>query len=218
MNMITDVSHTSNPLELWLLMLRKSAFINDYVAESYIKRNTILGICTIVSLFALAVISACSVSLLGSATLPANYNIQYNATINQNSAVITGEAALWVTVAFNITTLIITALLGSIHSIKELFGWDKLINELKEYVNEAIALSGTLEINISLGIPPTEEFMKTISQKMIDFRNKAPNIGTTNFIAGEQRWNEYISNPKSVKTMMMSCEHQYHLKNIVIDE
>ena len=211
--MSLTVDARSNPLADWLTMLRKSAFINDYVAEQYTKRTTILGICTIISMFALAVISACSVSLLGSATLP-SYSSS-NSTVS-NSSVISGDVAVWVTVAFNITTLVITAILGAIHSIKELFGWDDFITELREYVKDAIALAGTVEIKLSLGATPSEDFIASFSQKMIDFRNRAPNIGTTNFLIAEQRWNDYTNNPKGVK-MMMICEQHFPLHSITID-
>jgi len=181
--------------------------------EQYTKRTTVLGICTIVSMFTLAVISACSVSLLGSATLPSYASS--NSTVS-NSSVISGDVAVWVTVAFNIATLVITALLGAIHSIKELFGWDDFITELREYVKDAIALAGTVEIKLSLGVAPTEDFIASFSQKMIEFRNRAPNIGTTNFITAEQRWNDYNNNPKSVK-MMMICEQHFPLRHITVD-
>jgi hypothetical protein len=214
MNLSVETStHSDSPLADWLTMLRKSAFINDYVVEQYSKRTTILGICTIISMFALAVISAVSVSLLGSSTLP-SYSSS-NSTI-PNSSVISGDVAVWVTLAFNIASLVVTALLGAIHSIKELFGWDDFITELREYVKDAIALAGTVEIKLSLGVTPSEDFLASFSQKMIDFRNHAPNIGTTNFLNAEQRWNDYISNPRSVK-MMMICDQHFPLRHITID-
>lgn len=206
-----DPSHHTTLVE-WLTMLRKSAFINDYTAEVYTKRTLILGVCTIISMFALAIISACSVSLLGASTLPSfpagnqSSGGSSSGGSGGSSPVITGETAVWVTVAFNIATLIITALLGAIHSIKELFGWDDLIRELREYVKDAISLAGTVEIQITLN-GPAPDFIQSFSEKMIAFRNSAPNIGTTNFVNGEARWNDYIANPKSVK-MMMICDQR----------
>jgi hypothetical protein len=183
----------------WLGMLRKSAFINDYVAEKYTKRLMALGVCTIVFMFASAVVSACSVSLLGTAIPSSNVT---------NDTVLTDDVAVWVTIAFNIATLIITAALGAIHSIKELFGWEAFVREIKEYVTDAIKLSGTIEIQLSLGAVPTKDFVDDFSRKMIDFRNGAPNIGASNFIEGEQRWNDYMDKPKTVETMMI-CNQRF---------
>lgn len=204
-----DTNHHTTLVE-WLTMLRKSAFINDYTAELYTKRTLILGVCTIVSMFLLAVISACSVSLLGSSTIPSFSGNQSSGppSGSGSSGVITGETAVWVTVAFNIATLIITAVLGAIHSIKELFGWDDFIRELREYVKDAIALAGTVEIQITLNGPVSPDFISAFSEKMIAFRNSAPNIGTKNFVNGEMRWNEYVTDPKSVK-MMMICDQKF---------
>lgn len=182
-------------MNVWLGMLRKSAFINDYVAEKYRKRTMVLGVCTIISMFTITVINGCSVSLLGTATP------NFNGTSPSNS-VVKDETAVWVSLAFSIATVIITAILGSIHSFKELFGWDAFVTELNDYVKDAISLSGTLEVNISLNEPPTNEFINDFGEKMIAFRNSAPNIGMTNFVEGEQRWNDYLQTPKNIKMMI----------------
>lgn len=197
-------------LKGWIDLVRKTIFIYEYTLSVYDIRFKSISLCNIVVTAIISACVACVSSILGgyissdfggaNVTL---LNVSPD-TQRQFESIISDESNTLASFILSIVVLVLSSVLFVINGVKELYGWDSQIRVISEHMKKAIDINGSLEIQDSLPLnqrKDAKEYILKYSEKMIAFRNSLPDIGISNYIEGEKKYEEYKAAPKNLKMM-----------------
>lgn len=184
----------NDTLGKWLELLTRTIFIYDYTLSKYRSIFRKISIINIILSALSAGVGMCTTTLLG------NYSSE-----NTTQSLINDNSSIYVSLALSIFSVVATCTISGVNSIKVLYGWENMINNINSHIRTAIDLRASLNIQSSLPFhlrKNVREYMLKYTQKLETFQAESPNIGEENFTAANREYEQYIQSPKSVRMLI----------------